>query len=373
MHRRAYIALVSAFLLAISLPLAANLSGLDGADGVAENREPAAFPTLDGTWPELLDYPAGLGRWFDDHFGFRSDLVRWDAEGRLFGFDTSPSTAVLRGKDGWLFYADDGATEDVAGLPALDADGIDNWKTTILAERDWLRRLGTAFVFTIPPDKHVIYPEELPEDVLQAGPSSRTDQVLRALADSGIALDLRPSLLDAKKRERVFHLTDTHWNDRGALVAYQAIIGAVRQQVPSVPPAWSRSDFEAVSHETRGRDLAGMLGLTRVLREEDLALLPRRHRQARVIEPEGAEPSAEEGVLITEIAGSTLPRALIIRDSFASALAPFLSEHFSRAVYVWQKDFDATTVREEHPDVVIHEIVGRHLYNFVPSPDVVPR
>jgi alginate O-acetyltransferase complex protein AlgJ len=109
-----------------------------------------------------------------------------------------------------------------------------------------------------------------------------------------------------------------------------------------------------------------------VLREKDLALVPKRPRRARVIEPAGADPRAEEGLLITEIPGSTLPKAVIIRDSFASALVPFLSEHFSRAVYIWQKDFDATAINQERPDVVIHEIVGRHLYTFIPSPEVVP-
>lgn len=372
MQRVANLLLVSLFIAAISLPLGANLLGRDGADPIAENRTLANFPVLGGTWKSLRDFPGGLCDWFDDHFGFRADLIRWDASGRLFAFETSPSTAVLRGKNGWLFYADDGASEDVAEAPALDEGSLRNWRTTILAERNWLRSREIAFVFLIPPDKHVIYPEELPDDVGQAGPISRTDQVLDALSDSGITVDLRPALREAKKADRLYHRTDSHWNERGALVAYQTLVDSIRRQLPSVPPPWSRSDFDAVSRETRGRDLAGMLGLTRVLHEEDLALVPKRPRQARVIEPPGAEPTAEEGLLITEIAGSSLPKAVIVRDSFMSALVPFLSEHFSRAVYVWQNDLDATTIQQEHPDVVIHEIVGRHLYNFIPSPEVVP-
>ena len=119
-------------------------------------------------------------------------------------------------------------------------------------------------------------------------------------------------------------------------------------------------------------DLAGMIGLTRVLHETDLTLTPIRPRLARVIEPRGAEATAEEGYLVTEIPGSTLPRAVIFRDSFTSRLAPYLSEHFSRAVYLWQNDFDADVVTKEHPDIVIQEIVGRHLYNFIPSPELTP-
>ena len=63
---------------------------------------------------------------------------------------------------------------------------------------------------------------------------------------------------------------------------------------------------------------------------------------------------------------------MIFRDSFASGLAPFLSEHFSRAVYLWQNDFDADAVLKEHPGVVIQEIVGRHQYGFIPTPSHVP-
>ena len=151
-------------------------------------------------------------------------------------------------------------------------------------------------------------------------------------------------------------------------MAYQDIIGAVRKQVPSVGAAWSRDDFISTEQDVDGKDLAGMLGLKRVLHERDLRLTPRRPRRARVIEPAGAEPMAEVGRLVTEIDDPRLPRAVIFRDSFASRLVPFLSEHFSRAVYLWQNDFDANVVIEEHPDVVIQDIVGRHLYTFLPSP-----
>ena len=62
----------------------------------------------------------------------------------------------------------------------------------------------------------------------------------------------------------------------------------------------------------------------------------------------------------------------MFRDSFASRLIPYLSEHFSRILYQWQNDFDPELIRREHPDVVIQEMVGRHLVNFVPTPELVP-
>jgi alginate O-acetyltransferase complex protein AlgJ len=372
MPRPANGVLAVVFVLVIWLPLVANLSGVDGFDAVAENREPARFPALDGTWTSLADYPGGLGRWFDDHFGFRAALVSLNARSQLFGLRTSPSSAVLLGKDGWLFYADDGALEDYANAPALSAGEVENWRVSVVRARNWLRGRGAAYVFTVPPDKHVIYPEDMPDSVHRIGSVSRMDQVFGALADAHVAVELRPALYEARALERIYHRTDTHWNDRGAFAAYRIIIDAVRRQLPAVPPAWPRSDFEAVSRNEEGRDLAGMMGLKSVLREDVLTLEPRRPRLARVVEPSGAAQDAEEGRLVTEIPGSTLPRAVIFRDSFFTALVPFLSEHFSRAVYLWQNDFDPEVVVKEHADIVIQEIVGRHLYGFTPSPELVP-
>jgi hypothetical protein len=360
------------FLLLVSLPAAVNLFGVDGADAEAENRDLAAFPRLDSGWSSVKAFPLGLADWFADHFGLRARLIQWYGETRLFLLHVSPSPGVALGKDGWLFYVDDSSLEDYAHVQPLAAFGVRNWRVAVLRARDWMHARRGAYVFTIAPDKHVIYQEEFPAGIRPAPNESRMDQVLATLSDSGVSVDVRPALFDAKAHERIYQRTDTHWNDLGAFAAYQQIIERVRAQNPSVPPAWQRADFEEIKQTVPAMDLAGMIGLKRVLLEEDLELVPKRARLARVVEPVGALPTAEEGRLVTEIPGSSLPRAVIFRDSFGSRLVPFLSEHFSRAVYLWQNDFLTDAVESEHADVVIEEIVGRHLYSFVPSPELVP-
>ena len=360
------------FALVISLPLAATIAGVGRVDAGAENRELAPFPRYDGTFESIARYGNQFGHWFDDHFGFRSTLVRWYGEMRLFVLGTPPSPAVVQGRDGWFYYGEDGSIEDYARAEPLTPAALDNWRDTIVRTRDWLHGRGIAYVFFIAPDKYVLYPEFMPSTIRRVGPTSRTDQLYGRIHDVGSIVDVRPPLVAAKKVERIYHQTDTHWNDRGAFAAYQAIIAAVRTRSPATQPAWTRDDFEAEANETEGMDLAGMMGLTRVMREIDLALVPKRPRHARVVEPAGADAMAQEGRLVTEIPGSSQPRAVIFRDSFVSRLVPFLSEHFSRAVYLWQNDFDADVIQEEHPDVVIQEIVGRHIYTFIPTPTLIP-
>ena len=346
------------FLTVISIPLALNLAGVDGGDPQTENRALASFDD-------------GVFAWFADHFGLRSALVKANAHLEYFGFHGSPSPSVIRGRDGWLFYGESDAIEDYISRDPLTADQVDAWHETVVRSRDWLRARGAAYVFTIAPDKHVVYPEYMPQSLQPVRATRRMDQVLESVAGSGVAVDVRPAIEAAKSHERVYHLTDSHWNARGALVAYQSIIAALRAQIPAVPPAWKRSDFEEVEQEISGLDLARMMGLDQALHEVNLTLVPKRRRLATVVDPPGAPITAELGRIVTEIPRSRLPRAVVFRDSFATALAPFLAEHFSRAVFLWQKDFVPEQVIEEGADVVIYEIAGRQLYNFVASPSLI--
>jgi hypothetical protein len=58
----------------------------------------------------------------------------------------------------------------------------------------------------------------------------------------------------------------------------------------------------------------------------------------------------------------------MLRDSFTSHLAPFVSEHFRRAVYLWQRSFDYEVIEREKPDVVIEEF-GERMRRSSTSPD----
>lgn len=346
------------FLTVISVPLALNLVGGDGGDAQTENRE-------------LASLDDGVFAWFADHFGLRAAFVKANAHLEYFAFRTSPSPSVIRGRDGWLYYGESDAIEDYVGRRPLTAQEVDAWRETVERSRDWLRARGAAYVFTIAPDKHVAYPEHMPESLHPVRSSRRMDQVLAAVAGSGVAVDVRPAIEEAKSHERVYHLTDSHWNARGALAAYQPIVAALRAQKPELPPAWQRSDFEELEQEIGGLDLARMMGLNHALHEMNLTLIPKRRRLATVVDPPGAPITAELGRIVTEIPGSHLPRAVVFRDSFTTALAPFLAEHFSRAVFLWQKDFVPEQVIEEGADVVIYEIAGRNLYDFVASPSLI--
>ena len=359
--------LVAAFMAAILLPGIGTLIGVDRVSLAGENRNLAAAPAWPSTWSAARAFPDAFSRYFEDRFAFRARMVRWQARLRFQALHSSPSSDVVAGRDGWLYYAADGAREDFGRNEPFPSQELETWRLTLQHAQDWLAARGIAYLFVIAPDKHAVYPEFLPGSLHPVRDASRIDDFVRYLARHSTVhvLDLRPALFEAKARERLYHRTDTHWNDRGAYVAYQQILLRLRPGVPSLVPL-GREAFEPREVRTPGMDLAGMLGLTDVLGEEDLTLQPRRPRAARTVEPARPDPHGMEARLVTEIPGSPLPRALIFRDSFGSALIPFLSEHFSRAVYLWQYDVDPQIVAAERPDVVIQEWVGRRLQTLLP-------
>ena len=82
---------------------------------------------------------------------------------------------------------------------------------------DWLRAQGIAYVFVIAPDKHVIYREYMPETIRRSA-ISRIDKLVSRSASTPLFVCGSAAAARAG-RERLYHRADTHWNDRGALVA----------------------------------------------------------------------------------------------------------------------------------------------------------
>jgi alginate O-acetyltransferase complex protein AlgJ len=372
MRRVSNALLVALFLTAISMPLGLNLAGIDGADAEGENRKLNEAPSYDGTLDSIGRFGNQFGKWFEDHFGLRSELIRWHGIVHYFWMGVSPSRNVLLGRDGWLFYTEDGGLPDYTNDQPFSDEELTDWRTMIAREAAWCRARGITYLFTFTPDKHAIYPEQFPPAVRQVSPVSRMDQVFTAAADTGAMLDLRQRLVAIRGEERLYHVTDTHWNQRGAYHAYRQIIEAIGARLPAVGPPHARDTFDASIRIGNGMDLARMMGLSRMLTEEDLRLQPKEGRKYVVVLPEGGFATGGDPLIITEVPGSTLPRMVMFRDSFTSSLAPYLSEHFSRVVYVWQNAFDAKLVEQEKPDVVLHQMVGRHLYMSSAYPELVP-
>jgi alginate O-acetyltransferase complex protein AlgJ len=291
----------------------------------------------------------------------------------------TPSPKVILGKRGWLFYAEKAPGLDYQSKRPFTAEQLDHWRRMLEARRDWLARRHIRFLFVIAPDKQSIYPEVLPRTVRQEqAADTRLDQLmdhLRANSDVTV-VDLRECLRQVKNQERVYHVTDSHWNDRGAYAAYRVLAETLRQWFPECRPR-ARAEFREVLRRGGGSDCAVVLGLADRISEEYLDLAARFPERAHLADPDVALPiSPIEPRFSMEQADPALPRAVMFRDSFGAQLVPFLSEHFRRIVYITEPApmFDTNVIERERPDIVIQEMVERKLEypDMVDSKDLPP-
>jgi alginate O-acetyltransferase complex protein AlgJ len=313
-----------------------------------ERVEPPPLPTeLAGLEP----WRDGFETYIDDAFGWRSWAVRSFNRLNYRLFRVSQQPAVIVGKNGWLFYGPvlpyQRAIEPMSGTERR------RWGNSIQRRHDWLAAQGIEYLFFIAPNKHSIYPEFLPASARRTGPYTRYEQLLdyfRKNRSTVDVVDLHAPLLAAKQSELVYQRTGTHWNTRGAYVAYRAIFDHLHTRFPQLEPvAWEGLRLRG---EGPG-ELPRMLGVEGLVDEDVQKLLS----GVRYVRPHLAPYNR----LVTEQDDATLPRALIFHDSFTVSLIPFLAEHFSYAVFQWGTVFDGPLVLEVHPDVVIDERVEREL------------
>jgi alginate O-acetyltransferase complex protein AlgJ len=365
--------LVALFLAIIATPGIGLALGADRAAlSESEMRELAKFPAWSWQRSDIAKWPAAFQRYFEDHFAFRNQLLHWQSTLLWRVLRTSSSNTVIAGTHDWLFYADDGGIGDYVSAYPFTTPELETWRLTLERTRDWLKTQGIRYLVVLAPDKHMIYPEFMPASLHRMRPDYRADQLLAYMRATSTVeiLDLRPALIAAKPADLLYHRYDTHWNDRGGLVGYQQIAERLRAWWPSLRPL-QRADFDESPSVPSG-DKTTMLGLTDEGKLAMPGLLPRRGWAHRVVEPTRPDPYGEDGRVVTEIGDTALPRAVMFRDSFAGRLMPYLSEHFSRIVYLWENDFDPEVVRQEHPQVVIQEYVARHLLVYAPYPDLIP-
>jgi hypothetical protein len=351
------------FAIAIAWPGLALVSTWDRALTRFENRPTAAWPR-----PALTrEFPAAFDRAFSDRFGGRDTLVRLHHLGLLQAFNASSLETILIGRDGWFYWIGEDAhalDRHFRGLLEFPQQHVDGTVKEFVRRSEWLASKGIAYVVVVVPDKFTIYPEYLPWWISRSEKPSPYDRVRDALARDGRVafVDLRPALLAAKARERVYFKTDSHWNFNGAIVAYQALMPVAQaklgDKLAQVAPAKRPAYVPGVDHYSG--DLLQMLGKPRIV-EEDVAPLAKvladTTRCAR-----RAEIGDLPGHQIHVCDKPGLPRAVMLRDSMAIALIPLVSENFSRIVYVSSRALDRDLVEREKPDIVIEELVERTLH-----------
>ena len=298
-----------------------------------------------------------LDPWINNAFGFRGAVLAAHRSYVRFIGDTQGELAI-KGEFGSLFLNDEHALEQslgqlvrpeaVRGLVAF-AERMDAYQ----------RAHGGRFVVVIPPNGHTTNFEYLPGYArrLRRAPTEY-DLVAQAMKTAGITfVDLRPLLAEAKKTGPVHWRYDTHWNQRGALIGFNAAMAAAGRPDLEVLPA----DAYGPPEPRLTGDLLRAAGAP-VPDPPDVQFPPKAPMK-RPVDPKLIDgimkpvPASDPFVPYAIETGHPGPRILVIGDSFSQGPWQGLGVHRA-SVYGWMHHrycrFDMGAVERFRPDILIY-------------------
>lgn len=259
---------------------------------------------------------------------------------------TNPS--VLPGKDGWLFLDNDSnrVLAQVTGTMKMPIDFKARWERLFDYRAQRFAELRIPYSYAVVPNKECVYQEFLPDNIKVVDDRPVAEVIAAAEGRIGFHY-LLDDLRAASKDADTYIKGDTHWNHRGAFVAFNALMRG---------NDLAEMDEDAIRFEERQipGDLTSKIGQTTTT-------------TFAVIKKPGFKKPEFNGVanqgqrLVYENENKTLPSLVLFRDSFASHQLEMFASMFSRVVALWQPNVDYSVVEQERPDFVIGQQAERFL------------
>lgn len=363
------IPIVLAFSLILILPMADSFLNFVPIKKVKENRVLRSKPEIDIN--SLDKFPGLFDKYYSDYFEFRNQYLILNSwlKFQLIGVAPVRKKAII-GEDGWM-YSLKMIKNIYLGKNKVDNDELNEYYKIFNYRKNFLDSINCKYYFVLAPVKLTIYPEYHPISNYVPNQPSLSDQIVELLDSmQGLTLlDLRPVLKQAKGDIRLFNKTDTHWNDYGSFLAYESIMQTLSKEFPNLLPH-KISEYSVDTVKGKGMNMLDMLGIYHPVYENKILCKPNSFKSQSIIEKKKRYTAPKLFSLKNEYEfvytndNDSLPKLLMIRDSFARTVIPFLKDHFSESVYIfdgWHHDFNEDIVIQEKPDIFIQFIVESQL------------
>lgn len=347
-NKTEYILLICIFLILTIPNLLFFITIKDDID-MNENRNLISRPIF--SLANLNTYPKDFELYYNDNIPLKSIFVRINNSIKYVLFKSSPADYVIKGYDEWLFYnskkkGDADTLADYIGDNHFSEDELVLIKNKFLKMKKVVESKGAEFIIVIPPNKMQIYSEYMPIGIFKKNKYSRTDVLIKYLKDNTNLNIVYPKdeFLKYKDEYQLYFKSDTHWNDIGAYIAYTQIIGRKISNLNKLK----------ISETAYYGDLANMINVDkRYINDKKFSIDNVKTYNFEIKEND------ENNFLRFITENKNEKKLLVFRDSFSTALIPFLNQNFEESVYIWTSIFDENLVNKENPDVVIYEMVER--------------
>lgn len=305
------------------------------------------------------DYLPQLGTYFEKHFAFRPQYIDADARIQSKVFMTSNLDTVTVGNNDWLYYSS--TLDDYLGKNTLSDLEVNGIVRNLGLVQEYVESKGSKFLFTVAPNKNTLYPENMPYyDNKMASDEHNRDKLNQALADSEVNyLDLFS--LFSSQNEVMYLKQDSHWNNKGALMVYNAVLDTLGKE---------HDDYSEVE-EKRVKDFNGDLAKM-LYPASNMTEYNYEYEKEDAYSYVTPTKSVEDPAIRTKNPSAS-GSLYMYRDSFGNSLLPFFANAYGDAYFTKSKPINvALDNMNGMADNVVFEIVERNVSWFVESPPVIP-
>lgn len=369
------------FVISLFLPLGASIIQEDLEVSASEKRKLEKLPEIEMSYESLEEFPKKLESYYDDHFGFRSGIVRLHNYVLAKVFGVSPTPMVVIGSNNWYFFDADGAISDYIGRVKYSETNLERFKQVLQDRKAWLDTLGISYLFLPVPNKVNVYGEELPLRIRRHAGVTKYDQIVQHLNKSGDFenyIDTQDILRKGKQKQRTYLQTDSHWNHDGTYMVYREMIRRLQPDMPALEPLLQSNRKEW--YEDFSGDLAILMNLTGLITETAPKInietsceqIPGRLMDELKKIPYYSDMPNHRLPAVTGCNGKQY-KAVVIHDSFGKFLRPYLTPHFKKVIYINYMNFEQAKllIEQEKPDVVIDQRAARNLQRALrPDPEL---
>lgn len=344
------------FFLLLTLP---NLLGtlVKSEEVNRENRRLASAPQL--SWENLLEFPAEVEAYLNDHAPFRSHIMDAYAVFNMRLFHSVEHSDVILGKEDWMFYKGNGSVTDMLGVDCFSERQLAGLLESLLKLRSLTVEDPEDFVLYIAPNKEIIYRQYVPDAYAPVTDTSKAKDLIRYIREHSDIKVVYPeeALKEAAKENLTYYRYDTHWNQYGGFLGAQELLKALGVK-PVLTEKWSVCQAE----NGGWRDLIKLVHFPEgFMQEHDVVVKGYLEDVAATVVVEDED---EDGSGLTE---TISPRAaqekqlVMVRDSFGKAMMSTMWKNYQKCRFIHAGHLKGKSAETYQGDVFVFEIVERQL------------